>query len=141
MQAVASLDKYELSPHKSADLMAYLAYLGEQRIGLKDRIELLFNFRIFRTKPFIQGDARLSVFHALQMHYYDKALQDKEAELQACRASLARGNFTASLEQLKTASMRHLKQYLQELPCVSDSFDAKNNRKRFDEEVRRQNWL
>ncbi|WP_230371691.1 AAA domain-containing protein [Paludibacterium denitrificans] len=50
-----SLDKYGLSPRKTADLMAYLAHLREQRIRLKDRIELLFNFRIFRTKPFAQG--------------------------------------------------------------------------------------
>ncbi|PXX07134.1 AAA domain-containing protein [Paraburkholderia tropica] len=137
VEAVVSLDKYGLSPRKTTDLMAYLAHLGEQRIRLKDRIELLFNFRIFRAKPFVPGDARLSVFHALQMQYYDKALQYKEAELQACRASLARGNFTASLEELKTASMHHLKQHLHGLPRVSDSFDAKTYRKQFDAFVQR----
>jgi hypothetical protein len=139
VQAAASLDKYGLSPRKTADLMAYLAHLGEQRIRLKDRIELLFNFRIFRAKPFAQGDARLAIFHALQMHYYDKALQDKEAELKACRASLARGNFEASLEALKTASMRHLKQHLQPHASPSDSFDAKTYRhpQKFDAFVRR----
>ncbi|AZQ51503.1 AAA domain-containing protein [Burkholderia cenocepacia] len=137
VQAAASLEKYGLSPRKSVDLMAYLAHLGEQRIRLKDRIELLLNFRIFRAAPFVQGDARLSVFHALQMHYYDKALQDKEAELQACRASLARGNFTALLEELKTASMRHLKQHLHGLPRISDSFDARTYLNQFDDFVRR----
>ncbi len=128
VQAVASLDKYGLSPRKTADLMAYLAHLGEQRIRLKDRIELLFNFRIFRAKPFTQGDVRLAVFHALQMHYYDKALRDKEAELQVCRESLARGNFMALLDELKKASMRHLKQHLQRKVLPSDSFDAKTYR-------------
>ncbi|MBU4613071.1 DUF2726 domain-containing protein [Achromobacter sp. GG226] len=139
VQAAASLDKYGLSPRKTADLMAYLAHLGEQRIRLKDRIELLFNFKIFRSKPFAQGDARLAVFHSLQMHYYDKALQEKEAELQACRASLARGNFEASLEALKTASMCHLKQHLQQQVLPSDSFDAKTykHREQFDAFVRR----
>lgn len=121
----ASLDKYGLSPRKTADLMAYLAHLGERRIRLKDRIELLFNFRIFRVRPFAQGDARLSVFHALQMHYYDKALRDKEAELQACRESLARGNFTTLLDELTAASMRYLKQHLQSRERASDAFDAK----------------
>ncbi|MEI2418360.1 AAA domain-containing protein, partial [Orrella sp. JC864] len=125
VQADISLDKYGLSPRKTADLMAYLAHLGKQRIRLKDRINLVFNFRIFRTKPFAQGDARLSVFHALQMHYYDKALEDKEAELQACRESLARENFELSLEELKTASMRYLKQHLQRRAPLSNSFDAK----------------
>jgi len=137
VQAAASLEKYGLSPRKSVDLMAYLAHLGDQHIRLKDRIELLFNFRIFRATPFAQGDARLSVFYALQMHYYDKALQDKEAELQACRASLASGNFTASLEELKTASMRHLKQHLHRLPRISDSFDAGTYRDQFDAFVQR----
>jgi len=131
-QATASLDKYGLTPRQTADLMAYLAHLGEQRIRLKDRIDLLFNFRIFRTKPFAQGDARLSVFHALQMHYYDKALQDKEAELQACHESLTRGNFTALLDELKTASMRHLKQQLQRQTPPSDSFDTNTYRQQFD---------
>ncbi|AQZ32761.1 helicase [Pseudomonas sp. LPH1] len=137
VQATVSLDRYGLSPRKTADLMAYLAHLDEQRIRLKDRIELLFNFRIFRAKPFVQGDARLSVFHALQMHYYDKALQDKEAELQACRESLARGNFTALLDELKTASMRHLKQQLQRQVPPSNSFDAKTYRQQFDAFVQR----
>jgi RecA/RadA recombinase len=135
--AAASLDKYGLSPHKTTDLMAYLAHLGEQRIRLKDRIELLFSFRIFRARPFVHGDARLSVFRALQMHYYDKALQEKEAELLACRESLARGNFEVLLEALKTASMRHLKQHLQRKAQPSYSFDAKTYRKQFDAFVQR----
>lgn len=137
VQASISLDRYGLSPRKTADLMAYLAHLGEQRIRLKDRIELLFNFRVFRAKPFDQGDARLSVFHALQMHYYDKALRDKESDLQACRASLARGNFTALLDELTTASMRHLKQHLHGLPRESHTFDAKTYRTQFDAFVQR----
>lgn len=137
IQAAASLDKYGLSPRKTADLMAYLAHLGEQRIRLKDRIELLFNFRIFRARPFAQGNARLSVFHALQMHYYDMALRDKEADLRTCRESLTRGNFTTLLDELKTASMRYLKQHLQSQEWASDAFDAKTYRMHFDEFVQR----
>lgn len=137
VHATVSLDKYGLSPRKTADLMAYLALLGERRIRLKDRIELLFNFRIFRAKPFAEGEARLTAFHDLQMHYYDKALRGKEAELQACRESLTRGSFTALLDELKTASMRHLKQHLQGLPRPSDSFDAKTYRQQFDAFLKR----
>ncbi len=62
-----SLAKYGLTPRKIADLMAYLSYLGGKRIRLKDRIELLFNFRVFRVRPFAQ-DTRLPLFHTLQMH-------------------------------------------------------------------------
>ncbi|UCM43488.1 AAA domain-containing protein [Aeromonas dhakensis] len=134
---VTSLDKYRLTPRKTADLMAYLAHLGEQRVRLKDRIELLFQFRIFRTKPFAEGEARMAAFHALQMHYYDKSLQDKETELRACRESLARANFTALLKELTTASMHHLKQHLQGQVPPPDSFDVKTYRRDFDAFMRR----
>ena len=137
VQATGSLDKYGLTPRKTADLMAYLAYLGEQRIHFKDRIELLSKFRIFRTKPFAEGEARMAVFHALQMHYYDKSLRDKEAELRACRESLARANFTALLKELTTASMQHLKQHLQLQVPPSDSFDVKTYCRHFDAFVQR----
>ncbi len=137
VHTAVSLDRYGLTPRKTTDLMAYLAHLGEQHIRLKDRIELLFNFRIFRAKPLAEGEARLSVFHALQMHYYDKAHRDKAAELQACRESLARANFTALLDELKAASMCHLKQHLQRLPRPSDSFDAKTYQQQFDAFLKR----
>ncbi|MDX9682194.1 AAA domain-containing protein [Pseudomonas protegens] len=137
VQAIGPLDKYGLTPRKTADLMAYLAYLGEQRIHLKDRIELLFKFRIFRTKPFAEGEARMAVFHALQLHYYDKSLRNKEAELRACRESLARANFTALLNELTTASMHHLKQHLQRQVQPSDSFDVKTYCRHFDAFVQR----
>lgn len=137
VQATGSLDKYGLTPRKTADLMAYLAYLGEQRIHLKDRIELLFKFRIFRTKPFAEGEARMAVFHALQMHYYDKSLRDKEAELRTCRESLERANFTALLNELTTASMHHLKQHLQLQVPPLDNFEVKTYCRHFDAFVQR----
>ncbi len=132
-----SLDKYRLTPRKTADLMAYLAHLGEQSVKLKDRIELLFQFRIFRTKPFTEGEARMAAFHALQMHYYDKSLQDKETELRTCRESLAHANFTALLKELTTSSMHHLKQHLQGQIPPRDSFDVKTYRRDFDAFMRR----
>ncbi|MDH1511694.1 AAA domain-containing protein [Pseudomonas mosselii] len=137
VQATGSLDKYGLTPRKTADLMAYLAHLGEQRVKLKDRIELLLQFRVFRTKPFAEGETRMAAFHALQMHYYDKSLQDKETELRACRESLARANFTALLKELTTASMHHLKQHLQGKVPPRDSFDVKTYRRDFDAFVQR----
>ncbi len=135
--ASASLDKYGLSPRKIVDLMAYLSHLGERRVRLKDRVELLFNFKIFRTKRFVPGEARLSLFHSLQMHYYDKALRDKEAALRACRESLTRGNFTALLKALTESSMRYLKHYLYTQDRALDTFDAQTYRKQFDAFVQR----
>ncbi|EKT4467957.1 DUF2726 domain-containing protein [Pseudomonas putida] len=137
VQAPRSLDKYGLTPRKTTDLMAYLAHLGEQRVKLKDRMELLFKFRIFRTKPFAVGEARMAAFHALQMHYYDKSLKNKEAELRACRESLARANFTTLLKELTTASMHYLKQRLRAQAPPRGSFDAKTYRRDFDAFVQR----
>lgn len=137
VQVSASLDKYGLSLRKMTDLMAYLSHLGEHRIRLKDRIELLFNFRIFRAKPFTQEEARLSFFHALQMHYYDKVLLEKEAALQTFRRSLAREHFTALLQALTTASMRYLKHHLHGRVRSSDTFDAKTYQQQFDAFVQR----
>ncbi|WP_422402926.1 AAA domain-containing protein [Pseudomonas sp. GZD-209] len=132
VQATGSLDKYGHTPRKTADLMAYLAHLGEQRVQLKDRIELLFKFRIFRTRLFAEGEARMAAFNALQMHYYDKSAQEKEAELRTCRESLAQANFTALLKELTTASMHHLKQHLQGQAPPHGSFDAKTYRRDFN---------
>jgi hypothetical protein len=131
MGAPASLDKYGLSPSKTADLMAYLSHLRERRIRLRDRIELLFNFKIFRVRPFA-NETRLSFFLALQMHYYDKALQEKEAALRSCRESLARGNFIGLLEELTTGSMRYLKRHLHLQALPTEVFDAGGYRQRFD---------
>lgn len=131
------LEKYSLSPRKTADLMAYLSHLAEQRIRLKDRVELLFNFRIFRTKPFGNAQRRQSVFYALQMHYYDKVRREKGAALVACRESLARGNFTALLEKLTADSMRYLKRHLQENIRDSQTFDAQTYRRDFDAFLKR----
>ncbi|WP_411883367.1 AAA domain-containing protein [Polaromonas sp. YR568] len=136
-RAPASLDKYGLSPRKTADLMAYLSHLASQRIGFKDRIELLFQFRIFRTRPFGNGEKRQSVFYSLQMHYYDKVLGEKEAALAVCLASLERGNFTALLDELTVGSMRYLKRHLHENIRDSQMFDAENYRKDFDAFLKR----
>jgi hypothetical protein len=134
--APVSLEKYRLSPRKTADLMAYLTHLGDRRVRLKDRIELLFSFQIFRTTPFAK-EVRLSVFYALQMHYYDKALLEKEKTLRACRDSLANANFTALLKSLTEGSMRYLKNHLHAQVQTSDNFDAKTYRQKFDTFVQR----
>lgn len=137
VRGFAPLGKYRLSPRKTADLMAYLSHLAGQRIRLKDRIELLFSFRIFRTKPFGDGQKRQSVFYALQMHYYDKVLRERRAALAACRESLGRGNFTALLEKLTADSMRYLKRHLHENIRDSHTFDAETYQRDFDAFLKR----
>ncbi|MBN3830910.1 AAA domain-containing protein [Burkholderia sp. Ac-20344] len=132
-----SLDRYKLSPRKSSDLMAYLSYLAESRIRLKDRLELLLNFKILRAKPFDDWEKRKSVIYALQKHYYERALQEKKSALEAHREALVRGNFDALLDELVTGSMAHLKRHLYQHILRQESFDAKNYRRDFDAFVRR----
>ncbi|VWC92214.1 helicase [Burkholderia lata] len=132
-----SLDRYKLSPRKSSDLMAYLSYLAESRIRLKDRFELLLNFKILRAKPFDDWEKRKSVIYALQKHYYERALQEKESALVAHREAMVRGNFDALLDDLVAGSMAHLKHHLHQHILRQESFDAKNYRKEFDAFVRR----
>ncbi len=132
-----SLDKYKLSPRKSADLMAYLVHLAEKRIKLKDRIELLVNFKIWRMKQFGDRELRKSVIYALQLHYYEKALQDKKSALAVHQEMLQRGNFRTLLDDLTIKSMGHLKHYLHQHVQDQTAFDSENYRKNFDKFVKR----
>lgn len=136
VQPASSLEKYGLSPRKVADLMAYVSYLGGRRVRLKDRIELFFNFRILRARPFSE-DTRQTIFHALQMHYYDQSLREKEAELQACQESLAKAQFTKLLDSLTTASMLYLKHQLNVKAPKQKVFEARTYRNDFDDFLRR----
>ena len=131
------LDKYRLSPRKTADLMAYLAHLAENRIGIKERIALLLNFRILRTGPFGDWEKRKSAIDALQLHYYEKALQEKRSALKAEREKLDRGNFEALLDELTEGSMAYLKCQLDQHAPSPEPFDSDNYRKKFDAFVKR----
>ncbi|WCM18176.1 AAA domain-containing protein [Paraburkholderia bryophila] len=134
---LVSLDKYRLSPRKSSELMAYLAYLAENRIRLKDRIELLLNFRILRLRPFDDGEKRTSVIYALQVHFYEKALQDKQSALAGYQKALERGNFNTLLADLTNGSMAYLKQHLYQHIPRQEQFDSTSYIKKFDAFVKR----
>ncbi|KPX46981.1 ATP-binding protein, partial [Pseudomonas savastanoi pv. glycinea] len=99
-------------------------------------MELLFNFRILRTRPFDNWDKRMSAFYSLQLHYYDKVLQDKKTELAAHEEALRLGNFKALLEELTTSSMLHLKHHLHRHISDDDTFDT-TYRKRLDAFLKR----
>ncbi|MBM0208988.1 AAA domain-containing protein [Pseudomonas syringae group genomosp. 3] len=116
-------DRYKLSPQKTTDLMAYLPHIPSDRIRIKDRIELLFNFRILRTGKLNDRGKRMSAFYSLQLDYYDKVLQKKKRELSAHEEALRIGNFNALLEELTSSSMRHLKHHLDLHISPNDDFD------------------
>ncbi|TWC22098.1 MULTISPECIES: AAA domain-containing protein [unclassified Pseudomonas] len=134
---VPDLEKYKLTAQKSADLMAYLTHLGGGRIRIKDRIELLFNFSILRTRPFDNWEKRKSTFYGLQLHYYDKALQEKNAALEGHQQALRIGNYQALLDELTGSSMKYLKQHLHQHVPTPEAFEAETYKCRFDEFVKR----
>lgn len=131
------LEKYGLTPQKSTDLMAYVAHLAGNRIRLRDRIEMLLRFRILRMKPFNDGEKRKAVIYALQLHYYEKALEEKQLALAACRETLALGNFKVLQETLTTGSMACFKHYLHQHIRDGADFDEKGYRKQFDAFLKR----
>ncbi len=134
---VIPLDKYKLSPKKITDLMAYLAYLRKKRISLKDRLELLLNFRILRINPFDHWQKRISMIYSLQLHYYEKSIQQKKASLLGYQNTLKSNNFNALLSQLTSLSMAYLKSHLYRHIPRQDNFDGNDYKKRFDDFVKR----
>lgn len=131
------LEKYRLPKQKITDLMAYLTMLDDKPITLRNRIELWLNFRIWRTKPFNALDRRNATIQALQLRYYDKALQDKEADLASCQQTLKTGGFETLLADVTTSSMAFLKDQLQQREWPGGPFDAQNYRKEIDEFLKR----
>ncbi|MYM27980.1 AAA family ATPase [Duganella sp. CY15W] len=132
VEAPMPLEKYRLSPQASSDFMAYLAYLAERRIKIKDRIELLLNFKILRMKPFDSWEKRSAAIFALQLNFYDKALLERSIALAAHQEALARGEFDTLLSQLTGRSMGYLKQHLHQHIPEQQEFDARNYRRQFD---------
>ncbi|MFW9078306.1 AAA domain-containing protein [Pseudomonas sp. P2757] len=137
VQALGGLDRYKLSAQKATDLMAYLTHLGGDRVRVKDRIEMLFNFKILRMKPFDDWVKRKSIFYGLQLHYYDMALQEKKALLSTHQQALKAGDYQVLLEELTSGSMKYLKQYLHQHVPDSAPFDANTYKRNFDGFVKR----
>ncbi|MFL1405865.1 AAA domain-containing protein [Marinobacter sp. M1N3S26] len=131
------LEKYRLSKKKITDLMAYLTMLNDERLSLRNRIELWLNFRILRIKPFNTLDKRNATIHALQLRYYDEALQKKEADLASCQETLRNGDFEALLAGTTKSSMAYLKDHLQRRKWPVGSFAAEDYRKDIDEFLKR----
>lgn len=61
--------------------MAYIHYLSDRRIGFRNRIDLLLNFRILKVKPLMIPERRLALFTSLQLSYYEKTIREKQISL------------------------------------------------------------
>ncbi|MBE0402462.1 AAA domain-containing protein [Halomonas citrativorans] len=137
LSTLSDLEKYNLSPQKTTDLLVYLHQLGERRLGIKDRINLLLKFKILRTKHFNEWERRKSAIYGLQLHYYDKALLDKQTALTSYQEELQSAHFETLLDHLTSSSMAYLKRHLYEHIARDETFDSKSYRKRFDTFIKR----
>lgn len=130
-------NSYRISSHKITDLMAYIHYLSDRRIGLKNRIDLLLNFRILRVKPLKNLEKRLALFTSLQLSYYEKAIQEKQNALTEYNKILEVSDFDVLLRQLTLLSMAYLKKYLHENVSTATSFLAETYRDDFEHFIKR----
>ncbi|MGL4723863.1 MAG: AAA domain-containing protein [Scandinavium sp.] len=129
--------QYRFSSRKTSDLMAYLHYLSDRRIGLRNRVDLLLNFRILRVKPLGGPEKRQALFTSLQLSYYEAAIKEKRDALAEYNNILKSSDFNAQLESLKSSSMQYLKSHLQKTISGATSFDAETYRDNFDAFIKR----
>lgn len=129
--------RYRFSSRKTTDLMAYIHYLSDRRIGLKNRIDLLLHFRILKVKPLATHEKRLALFNSLQLSYYEKAIQEKQQSLTEYNKILEASDFYFLLERLMAFSMLNLKQHLQGNISIASSFAAETYRDEFDNFIKR----
>lgn len=131
------LKKYRLSKLKTLDLISYLTFIKDSPITLRNRFELLLNFRIFRTGPFSSVDNLNAMTSALQLKFYSDELKEKEEELAACEKILIKGNFESLLHDVTTSSMSYFKQQISQRKWSKETFSSDNYRFKIDDFLRR----
>ena len=131
------ISSYRFSSRKTTDLMAYIHYISDRRIGLKNRIYLLLNFRILRVKPLNSQEKRHALFTSLQLSYYEKAIQEKQDSLAEYNKLLVAADFNVLLKKLTSLSMLCLKQYLRLNISTATLFTAETYRDKFDHFIKR----
>jgi RecA/RadA recombinase len=137
MTDAAALKTIKLSAKKSIQLMAYLSHLSDKRISLKDRFNLFFHFKILRATSLNNLTNRLSLLHSLQMDFYAKTLEAKNATLLAYQYKLEQASFKDLMKELTESSMAYLKKYIYTHITDMDEFDEKSYRKNFDAFLKR----
>ena len=131
------LSKYQFSKEKITDLLAYLNYLDQRRITFKDRIQLLLNFNIIRTKFISNWQKRQAIFNLLQLAYYDQQLNEKNNLLKRYQERLEQNQFHSLLADLTRFSMQYLKAHLSQTIDLKATFTDKDYQPRFSEFTKR----
>ena len=128
-----SIKKYRLSPQKAAKLMAYIEYLVSKKLSFRERIALLFQFRMIRSGFLGDLDERRKFIYALQITYYEKLEEEKRQKVQEYEKLLRECDYDHLLENLTKESMVFLKMFLNDnIPKNRQEFDVKTYKKEFE---------
>lgn len=107
-------------------LLAYLNFLQGKRLTLKNKLHLLINFRIFRTKNISSPQKRVSLFYDLQSQFYEQEIILKKKLLQKHLNILERNKFKAGIQDLIDSSMLRLKDHLSKRKYPDIRFNPMN---------------
>lgn len=135
--SLTNVGRYKLSPEKTSDLLAYMNFLSPKKLSFKERVRLLLDFRIFRTKFLDTYTERINFIYSLQYYYYEIKLQQKEQQLEKYKNDLKKDNFKQLLEDLTDKSMRYLNQELSKTIPLNSSFTSDNYKKDFSNFIKR----
>ena len=135
--SLMNVGRYKLSPEKTSDLLAYMNFLSPKKLSFKERVRLLLDFRIFRTKFLDIYTERINFMYSLQCYYYEIKLQQKEQQLEMYKNDLKKDNFKQLLEDLTDKSMQYLNQELSKTIPLNSSFTSDNYKKDFSNFIKR----
>lgn len=131
---VRNADKHRITQKKAMDMLIYLKRLDEDMIGVKERLELLFRFGIFRASFLKDMSERENFIFSLQHTYYDKLVERMQKQKAALEERLKTAGFKDDMEALQRYSMLYLKSFIsQNSPDQEPEFDKENYKKRFPE--------
>lgn len=94
------------------DLLAYIKYLEGKSLRFRDRWELLWHHRIFRSGFLKDLQEREHFIFSLQTTYYEKLLGEKIREKEALEANLKAIDYEDELKRLIHESLNFLYQYV-----------------------------
>ncbi|POT57777.1 helicase [Citrobacter amalonaticus] len=125
------ISRYGLAQDKITDLMAFMQSLTASRIGLRDRLVLLFKFKIIRTAPLNTPEKRQAMFFALQRHYYATRLQQTRETLASHERRLQENDVETLQKSLTKNSMALLRAHLRQFITPADDLNEKSYQKDF----------
>lgn len=126
------IEKYKLNRKKVIDLFSYLKFIRDKKLTLRDKWELLFQYKIFNSRFLKDVENRESFIYSLQYTFYGQLLQEKVNEEQQLDKQLQDVKYEEELKELQENSMHYLYQYLHmNIPDSIPDFTVQTYRKNF----------